>query len=231
MQHIRPRLVLASAMAGVVSVALTVTAISARAAAGCGVTYTVSSQWPGGFGANVNVNNLGDPVSGWRLTWSFAAGQTITQLWNGTVSQSRRAGHRHQCGLECQHPHRAQRRRRLQRVVEHSAQPGADELRPQRDHVHGRRHDDHDDEPPAHDHDPAAHDHDPAAHHDHAHWYVAEQLPLELQRHPISPEAGRHPQDRRDQGPVGRLRTTASTTCSRSTASVRRLQPGVPELH
>jgi hypothetical protein len=87
-QHIRPRLVLAAAMAGVVSVALTVTAISARAAAGCGVTYTVSSQWPGGFGANVNVNNLGDPVNGWRLTWSFAAGQTITQLWNGTVSQS-----------------------------------------------------------------------------------------------------------------------------------------------
>jgi beta-xylosidase len=64
------------------------TAVSARAAAGCQVTYTITNQWPGGFGANVNVNNLGDPVAGWRLTWSFAAGQTVTQLWNGTFTQS-----------------------------------------------------------------------------------------------------------------------------------------------
>ncbi|WP_425560803.1 non-reducing end alpha-L-arabinofuranosidase family hydrolase, partial [Luedemannella helvata] len=64
------------------------TAISANAAAGCQVTYSVSSQWPGGFGANVSVNNLGDPISSWTLTWSFAAGQAITQLWNGTYTQS-----------------------------------------------------------------------------------------------------------------------------------------------
>ncbi|WP_432933439.1 cellulose-binding domain-containing protein [Microbispora sp. CA-135349] len=51
-------------------------------------TYTVSSEWPGGFGANVSVNNLGDPVNGWKLTWSFPAGQTVTQLWNGTYTQS-----------------------------------------------------------------------------------------------------------------------------------------------
>ncbi|MET8153975.1 cellulose binding domain-containing protein [Actinoplanes sp. NPDC049668] len=63
-------------------------ALAARAAAGCRVTYTVTSQWHGGFGANVGVTNLGDPVTGWRLTWSFAAGQAVTQLWNGTVTQS-----------------------------------------------------------------------------------------------------------------------------------------------
>jgi hypothetical protein len=58
------------------------------ASTGCSVTYTVSSQWPGGFGANVSITNLGDPVSGWQLTWSFGAGQTITQLWNGSYTQS-----------------------------------------------------------------------------------------------------------------------------------------------
>jgi endo-1,4-beta-xylanase len=55
---------------------------------GCSVTYTVSSQWSGGFGANVNVTNLGDPVSSWTLTWSFGAGQQVTQAWNAAVTQS-----------------------------------------------------------------------------------------------------------------------------------------------
>ncbi|MGC9671144.1 arabinofuranosidase catalytic domain-containing protein [Planosporangium sp. 12N6] len=64
------------------------TQFAAAAVAGCQVTYTVSAQWAGGFGANVSVNNLGDPVNGWRLTWSFPAGQTVTQLWNGSYTQS-----------------------------------------------------------------------------------------------------------------------------------------------
>src|SRR5690242_12599170 len=63
-------------------------ALAAQAAAGCRVAYTVTSQWQGGFGATVNLTNLGDPVAGWRLTWTFTAGQTVTQLWNGTVTQS-----------------------------------------------------------------------------------------------------------------------------------------------
>ncbi|WP_343447464.1 non-reducing end alpha-L-arabinofuranosidase family hydrolase [Micromonospora schwarzwaldensis] len=58
------------------------------AAAGCSVKYTVSSQWGGGFGAEVAITNLGDPVSGWTLTWSYGAGQTVTQAWNATVTQS-----------------------------------------------------------------------------------------------------------------------------------------------
>jgi endo-1,4-beta-xylanase len=63
-------------------------AIPARAASGCQVDYTISSQWSGGFGANVTITNLGDPINGWQLTWSFPAGQTITQLWNGKETQS-----------------------------------------------------------------------------------------------------------------------------------------------
>ncbi|HKT05751.1 MAG TPA: cellulose-binding domain-containing protein, partial [Rugosimonospora sp.] len=58
------------------------------AAAGCAVSYSVTSQWAGGFGASVSVTNLGDPVASWQLSWSFTAGQTVSQLWNGTVAQS-----------------------------------------------------------------------------------------------------------------------------------------------
>src|SRR5258708_5604479 len=61
---------------------------SAQAATGCQVAYTVASQWQGGFGANVSITNLGSPISSWQLTWSFTAGQTITQLWNGSFTQS-----------------------------------------------------------------------------------------------------------------------------------------------
>ncbi|WP_407951780.1 cellulose-binding domain-containing protein [Plantactinospora veratri] len=60
----------------------------AVAAAGCGVTYTVGSQWQGGFTATVTVNNLGDPISSWTLTWSYDAGQRVTQAWNATATQS-----------------------------------------------------------------------------------------------------------------------------------------------
>ncbi|WP_433087429.1 non-reducing end alpha-L-arabinofuranosidase family hydrolase [Dactylosporangium sp. CA-052675] len=85
----RSRLAIVAA-AGLTAAGLSgvITAQPAQAATGCRVDYTVSSSWQGGFGANVTITNLGDPVTNWRLTWSFTAGQTITQLWNGTVTQS-----------------------------------------------------------------------------------------------------------------------------------------------
>ncbi|MEU8202941.1 cellulase family glycosylhydrolase [Streptosporangium sp. NPDC049046] len=64
------------------------TAFNAQAATGCRVEYTVSSQWQGGFTANVNVTNLGDPVNTWRLAWTFPSGQQVTQAWNATVTSS-----------------------------------------------------------------------------------------------------------------------------------------------
>ena len=80
-------------MAGVAGLAMAtsaavLTTTSAEAATGCRVSYAVSSQWQGGFGAQVTITNLGDAVTSWRLTWSFGAGQTVTQLWNGSVAQS-----------------------------------------------------------------------------------------------------------------------------------------------
>ncbi len=72
----------------VAGAAAVLTATTAQAAAGCHVDYTISSSWPGGFNTNVTITNYGDTINGWRLTWTFGAGQTITQLWNGTVTQS-----------------------------------------------------------------------------------------------------------------------------------------------
>jgi hypothetical protein len=55
----------------------------------CSVHYAVSSQWPGYFGASVTIVNTGSTaINGWTLKWTFANGQTITQLWNGTAAQS-----------------------------------------------------------------------------------------------------------------------------------------------
>jgi non-reducing end alpha-L-arabinofuranosidase len=76
-------LVLAGAAGGIAA-----TATSAQAAAGCRVDYTVTNSWSGGFGAAVTITNLGDPINGWQLSWSYTAGQTVTQLWNGSVQQS-----------------------------------------------------------------------------------------------------------------------------------------------
>jgi Cellulose binding domain len=65
------------------------TAVVAQAtAAGCRVTYSVPSEWNGGFTGNVAVTNLGDPLDGWRLSWSFPSGQQVSQAWNATVTQS-----------------------------------------------------------------------------------------------------------------------------------------------
>ncbi|MGW3890265.1 non-reducing end alpha-L-arabinofuranosidase family hydrolase [Micromonospora chokoriensis] len=58
------------------------------AAAGCSVNYAVASQWQGGFSANVSVTNLGDPLTSWTLTWSYGAGQTVTQAWSTSLTQS-----------------------------------------------------------------------------------------------------------------------------------------------
>jgi endoglucanase len=55
----------------------------------CHIGYTISSQWGGGFGAAITINNTGTTaISNWTLTWTFANGQTITQLWNGSETQS-----------------------------------------------------------------------------------------------------------------------------------------------
>jgi endoglucanase len=58
------------------------------ATTGCQVTYSVGSQWPGGFTANVAVKNLGEAVTSWKVGWTFAAGQRVTQAWNASVTSA-----------------------------------------------------------------------------------------------------------------------------------------------
>jgi len=62
---------------------------SVPSAGSCRVAYTVPSQWNTGFTGNVAITNTSaTAVNGWSLVFSFAAGQTITQAWNATVTQS-----------------------------------------------------------------------------------------------------------------------------------------------
>ena len=69
--------------------ALLITIGAPDAIAQCKVVYTISSQWSGGFGAAISIQNTGTTaLSSWTLTWAFANGQTITQAWNGTATQS-----------------------------------------------------------------------------------------------------------------------------------------------
>ncbi|GFJ83619.1 hypothetical protein Phou_077990 [Phytohabitans houttuyneae] len=67
----------------------TATLPASAAASGCSVTYTVQSQWPSGFSANVALTNLGSPVTSWTLTFAFPnASQKVTQGWSATWTQS-----------------------------------------------------------------------------------------------------------------------------------------------
>jgi len=60
--------------------------------AGCTATYKVSSDWGAGFNADVTVTNTGTAATtGWKVTWTWAGNQQITNLWNGTSTQSGKA--------------------------------------------------------------------------------------------------------------------------------------------
>lgn len=55
----------------------------------CHVVYSIVNQWPGGFQAAVTLDNTSTaPWTNWTLSWNFANGQTITNLWNGAATQS-----------------------------------------------------------------------------------------------------------------------------------------------
>ncbi len=57
--------------------------------AGCKIGYTITNQWPGGFGVSLTITNTGTTaINSWSLQFTFPSGQTITQLWNGNYTQS-----------------------------------------------------------------------------------------------------------------------------------------------
>jgi len=64
--------------------------VTHAAASYCQVTYTLTNQWPGGFGATIVIENTSSSAwTSWSLSFTFpASGQRVTQGWNGVFSQS-----------------------------------------------------------------------------------------------------------------------------------------------
>ncbi len=55
----------------------------------CHVAYTVINQWNTGFQAATIIENTGTVgVTSWTLKWTFPGNQQITNLWDGSYSQS-----------------------------------------------------------------------------------------------------------------------------------------------
>jgi endo-1,4-beta-xylanase len=54
-------------------------------AGACTATYKIVGNWPGGFQGEVSVTGT---KPGWTVNWTFANGQTISQLWGGAYTQS-----------------------------------------------------------------------------------------------------------------------------------------------
>lgn len=55
----------------------------------CTASFTVSSQWPGGFVATLAVTNTGNStLNGWVVTFAFTGGEKVVNAWNATVTQS-----------------------------------------------------------------------------------------------------------------------------------------------
>jgi len=64
-------------------------AVTAKAGFACHVIYSITSQWQSGFGTSITIENTGTTaITNWTLTFAFANGQKVTQVWNGNESQS-----------------------------------------------------------------------------------------------------------------------------------------------
>ncbi|MEV4821011.1 glycoside hydrolase family 6 protein [Micromonospora sp. NPDC049274] len=85
-----PRRTLALAGAGVLVAGglVTIPVTAAQAATQCDIAYT-TNDWQGGFTANISIKNLGDPINGWTLGWTFPnSSQRVQQGWSAEFSQS-----------------------------------------------------------------------------------------------------------------------------------------------
>jgi hypothetical protein len=81
-----------------------VTVMVGSTAAACKVTYTLTNQWNTGFQADLKIANLGPTINGWTLAWTFPNGQSITQLWNATFTQTRASVVAHDAGWNANIP-------------------------------------------------------------------------------------------------------------------------------
>jgi endoglucanase len=57
--------------------------------AACTASYSVSSDWGGGFNAEVKVTNSGTTaLKSWKVTWSWPGAQRVTSMWNASYTQT-----------------------------------------------------------------------------------------------------------------------------------------------
>ena len=55
----------------------------------CHVAYSIVNQWNTGFQAAIAIENIGTVnITSWTLKWTFPGNQQITNLWNGSYSQT-----------------------------------------------------------------------------------------------------------------------------------------------
>ncbi len=70
------------------TVSVTTTSGGGNGNNGCTATYRIANSWGGNFNGEVTVTNGSTASTGWTVTWTFANGQAITQIWNGQATSS-----------------------------------------------------------------------------------------------------------------------------------------------
>ncbi|MEV4116047.1 cellulose binding domain-containing protein [Nonomuraea sp. NPDC049695] len=59
---------------------------SPSATGACTANYRTVNSWSGGYQGEVTVKAGNSAVNGWTVRWTLSSGQSISQLWNGTLS-------------------------------------------------------------------------------------------------------------------------------------------------
>ncbi|MCI4061302.1 family 43 glycosylhydrolase [Micromonospora sp. R77] len=54
----------------------------------CSASYRTTNTWSGGFQGEVTVTAGTAAITGWTVQWTLAGGQSISQVWNGTLTTS-----------------------------------------------------------------------------------------------------------------------------------------------
>ncbi|MGW0779767.1 cellulase family glycosylhydrolase [Streptomyces sp. NPDC002913] len=71
------------------TVSVTTDATGPTPGVGCAVGYKVVGQWPNGFQGEITIRNTGTAaINGWNLAFDFANGQTVSNMWGGTPTQT-----------------------------------------------------------------------------------------------------------------------------------------------
>jgi hypothetical protein len=74
---------------GIILAAAIVLASTGAAQPACAIDYVISPRSSSTFAAAINIKNTGTTAwTSWMLTWAFANGQIVSELWNGVETQS-----------------------------------------------------------------------------------------------------------------------------------------------